>query len=134
MANVTIVYTAKRRLLAGVTAGDLVQLDLKITDFERTTMDKKNEVETLGGVVVTSLYNFHDRYEVSTGIIAPADQPALDQFGYSVLGGELFTVTNPDEADRLMEVKLVGRPRRSRAGKGTLNQFRYQYTFREVIG
>lgn len=133
MANCTIIYQAKRRLRPSVTAGDEVLLPLRVTQFERTTQAKENEVETLGGRVVSSLYSLKDRYEVATGVIPPELQPALDEFGYSVLSREPFTITHPDEAGRVMDVTLVGKLRRSRAGKNPANQFRYSFTVEEII-
>lgn len=133
MANCVITYQAKRRMRPGIVVGDQIALPLSVTQFERTTQAKENEVETLSGRTVSSLYSLKDRYEVATGVIPPEIQPALDEFGYSVVSREVFSITHPDEGGRVMDVTLVGKVRRTRAGKNPLNQFRYTFTVEEII-
>lgn len=133
MANCTVTYVAKRRLRNGVTAGDIITLPLRVTQFERDIQSRGSSVTTLSGREVTKLHALYEQYNVATGVVAPELQPIMDEFGFSVLAGETFTITHPDEGDREVEVTLVGKVRRSRAASIPLNQFRHSFTVREIV-
>jgi hypothetical protein len=131
MPNTQIVFTAKRRLVNPVDTE--VTIDLDLVSFDRSPSVTKTESQTLGGQRQSTLHNYTDAYQAVTEPIAPADQAAFDEFIYSTINEEEFTITNLDEGDRVMTVQRVGGHSRSRFTPGVVNEFSYSFNVREVI-
>lgn len=132
MANTTIIYTAARRLRSGVTAGDEITLEIDLESFDRSIRSNRRTSRAIDGTQSDVLHALNDIYDCATLAIAPANRSKVDEFLYSVSGGETFTMTNLDESDRVMTCKLQGDFSRSRETTAQVDFFNYTFSVQEV--
>lgn len=131
MAEVTIDYTARRKLTSGTSVGDPKTLTLELSEFNISVYDDVEQSEMIDGTTQESENFLFDRWSCSTINYTGDELAQLIEFLYSVRGGYNFVMTNPDEGDRLMEnCKLVGRFSARREGR-LIGNFRYSFVVQE---
>lgn len=128
---VDIIYTAKRKLVSAL--DEVVTIIQSVQSFERSPEVKKTSAMTIGGRTQSTLHYYTDTYQITTMPIESADQPLFDEFIYSTINGEEFTIDNPDEGLTDVLVQRIGEHSRTRVTTGQLNFFTYSFTVREVI-
>lgn len=132
MPNTTVVYTARRRLKSGVTDGDQITFSFDLESFDRTPTKDIKVSRSIDGTEQSVTNYIIDSYSCRTLPILPAERPDMDQFLYSVMDGETFTMTNLDESDRIMSCKLMGRDHsRTRETGAILDYFVYSFSVKE---
>jgi hypothetical protein len=127
---VDIVYTATRRLVNPL--DDEVTISQALKSFDRSPEVKKSSAMSLGGVIQSTLHNFTDDYSVTTMPVESAEQPEFDEFIYSTINAEEFTIQDPDD-NTVRSVQRVGDHNRTRVSSGITNVFIYSFNVREVI-
>jgi hypothetical protein len=135
--NAQIVYTAKRRLKTGVNVDDEVTLDVILTQWDRSTDTGIKQARTLSGSTRTTLMYFGDQWSVEIAMIGDYTQADVDQFFYSTLAGEAFSITDldaddPEEADAI-DVKRVGGYQRTRKSTAYVGRFDYRFRVEEAL-
>lgn len=131
MANITAIYTAKRRLRAGITAGDIETITFRATAYDRSMRSNIRTSTAIDGTQQHVTHFINDMYQINTMPIEAADRPKFDEFMYSVRGGESFDLTNVDEDDRVMTCKMQGNFSRSRVTSGVLDLFTYSFSVQD---
>lgn len=86
-------YTATRALLAGVSRGTTVELELDLRKWEESPRTTRADSFSIGGSSQSVLDRVDTVYAVQTNFHLEADLPALRQFVHSVAGLETFEVS-----------------------------------------
>ncbi len=88
-----IIYTAKRGLVAGHTAGQSYELEVGIEGVSPTFNREENTLTTLNGKEFTTFYRIEERDSFTTVAIDDVGLLAeMREFLLSVAAGELFSV------------------------------------------
>lgn len=133
MGNIAVSYVAKRRLKAGVTVGDDIELILTAVQFDRSTRADQKQVTTLSGSTRTTLMYIADSWSIGITMTDDLTQEDLDQFLHSTAGGETFLVIDIDTADTDREVKREGGFSRTRRSAADIGRFDYEFRVREAL-
>jgi hypothetical protein len=127
---VDIVYTAKRELVNAL--DDVVSITQSLQSYDRSTEVKKTESVSMGGQRQSTLHYYTNNFSIKTMPIAVADRPEFDEFIYSTINNETFTIVDVDDASTRV-VQRVGEHSRSRVTTGTVDYFTYSFNVREVV-
>jgi hypothetical protein len=131
MADVTVLYDAKRSLVNNL--GEDITISFR-SDFSKTPDVASSTIQSMdGSVQQTTLDYFRYVKTYSTAVIDEADYPTFVEFLSSVSGGEVFAISDPEENDRMMFVKLHGKFSQSRATDVRFNTFRFTFSCIEQV-
>jgi hypothetical protein len=131
--NAQIVYDAKRRLKPGVIVNDEITLNVILTQWDRSTQESTKEARTMSGGRRTTLMYFADRWDVEIAMIGDYTQADVDQFFYSTLAGETFSISDLDNGDEAIDVKRVGGYTRARKSSAYVGRFDYRFRVEEAL-
>ena len=127
---ISITYFAKRSLKVGVTAGDEITISFNATQYEPLINAEKDTTKALNGSKQTTLHNYLKGWSITayrTNNLTKAD---FDQFLNSVIGGEIFVVTDYDDGLDYAVV-LTGSYQMSRITNFNQGDFQYSFTCEE---
>lgn len=127
-----ITYEARRRLQGGVTAGDIIVLDVPLSsDGFNPDIDYSESVSKgVGGYVQTSEKFALDMWSIKTAFDDVNSYADYMQFLYSVLGGKRFSITDYDNNDEIVNVKMVGKWGQDSTRRFNAGEFNYSFTAR----
>jgi len=115
-------------------------IDMVATKFDRIADVNDKQLTTLDGRYRKIVYSDTNKINIEVvegkyldGSLDPLDDSAMTMFFKSVRSGEIFFISDLDNANALVEVQMVGRESRSRVSAVDVAKFRYQFTVREVI-
>lgn len=133
MASTTAIYTAKLELRSGVSVGDSEQMVFNVKSFSRSVNRSGSSDYTIGGVRQDVLNYIKKRWRVESTSVSGADRENMDEFVFSASDGHQFTITIPDEDDRVADVIMVdGQFSRRRVSDALLDDYFYSFTVEEV--
>ncbi len=109
-----ITYTAHARapLISGHTAGTSYSFDIKFRTYDRTINSPKTQHRALDNTIETVLKDVNQDLSVVIGAYGDSEQAQIDEFIYSVAGGEQFTIDLNGTAatpDAPVSVKYTGK-------------------------
>lgn len=129
---ITVVYTASRRLMSGVTKGDIITLEFPAEKFELGNTENSSSTIAIGGLPQVSFHHEFDSWSVKSTYDEVNTKEDYEQFLYSTMGGSIFTMTDYDESDTTKNVIRQGDFNRSRIRAFNAGEFSYQFNCREV--
>ena len=129
---ITIEYTAKRKLKAGVTIGDVISITIPVDNFALKTVIDESTNTAVGGAVQVSLKHYFDSWNIKTVYDSVNTKEDYEQFLYSVLGGVPFTITDYDDSDTVKNVIMQGSFNRDRIRAFNAGEFNYSFQIREI--
>lgn len=138
MSNCDISFVTKRSLVAGVLAGDEVTLHVELTQFDRKPDVNKKTNITLSNRRSSSLFFIGNSWSVSATESGTVKLPNVSEvplatehwtmFFESVANNEEFTITNLDDGDAEMVVKLSSDWGYARRSAAYVDEFTYSFT------
>jgi len=112
MSAITYTAHARATLISGHTAGNSYSFDVKIRAYDRTINSPKTQHRSLDNTIETILKRVDQGLSITIGAYGESDQAQIDEFVYSVAGGEAFTVDLNGTAatpDAPVSVKYTGK-------------------------
>ena len=141
--NCTITFDAKNALVSGVTAGDEIILSVAMTAFDLATKTNKVMNTTKSGKESSSKFYEEDTYSMEVlddGLVTFENLSTTDlttaymeMFLRSVDNSEDFTITDMDDSDASIDVKLKGSWSRVRRSASFVDKFNYSFTVRKAL-
>ena len=129
---ITIEYEAKRRLKSGVTAGDIITLEMPCEMFQPDITVDESVSTAVGGLPQVSLKHYFDTWQIKSLYDDVNAQEYYEQFLYSVLGGAPFNITDYDHSDEVKGVIMLGKFTKSPIRRFNAGEFNYSFNVREV--
>lgn len=105
--------------------------DFDVETFSSSISRNARETETLGGLSQTALYYIREGFSVKSVWLEGDDTKRMEEFLYSVSGGEVFNINTPDDELTFIPVKLDGEFSKERLSFRT-NYFAYSFTVKPV--
>lgn len=124
---ITVFYTPKRKLHP--TNSDAF-FSFETQSFDENVIVDKRETKTLDGKKQTALNYINDGGQVKTEPLRLDDYRKMEEFLYSVSGGELFVITFPDTKDPI-NAKLNGDFSKQRISTNT-DFFEYSFSYEQA--
>lgn len=141
--NCTITFDAKNALVSGVTADDEIILSVAMTAFDLATKTNKVMNTTKSGKESSSKFYAEDIYtmEILDGGLVTFENLSttdlttayMEMFLRSVDNSEDFTITDMDDSDASIDVKLKGSWSRTRRSASFVDKFNYSFTVRKAL-
>ena len=131
MADVTVDYTAKRNLtnLLGAPVTIVFRASVDVMDDISSS-----SVQSIDGTQQQTTLNYLRKIRTyKTGIIPPADIDEMEEFLASVSAGEVFTITDPEDSDRVMTVKFMGNFQRARVTDSEFLVWKFTFSVVEQV-
>jgi len=125
-----ITYSARRKLKGGVNVGDLVVLDVPLSAFDPDLDYSESSTISYGGFVQTSEKYVRDIWSIKTAYDDVNTYADYMQFLYSVLGGKRFSITDYDNNDAVVNVKMTGKWGQDSTRRFNKGEFNYSFTVR----
>ena len=125
-----ITYLARRKLKGGVSVGDLVVLDVPLSAFDPDIDYSDSSNTAIGGYVQTSEKYVRDIWSIKTAYDDVNTYADYMQFLYSVLGGKRFSITDYDNNDTVVNVKMTGKWGQDSTRRFNAGEFNYSFTVR----
>lgn len=121
-----ITYDAKRSLIPGVLEGDIVNLTISPTEFDRSVAQSKTEVESKSGVRQSVELYFKESFSILGEPVADATLDEWRMFLDSTRNGEPYLIEDIDFGGSIT-VKTIGSYSPSRYNKGRVGFFGYEW-------
>ena len=139
--NCTIEFEAKRDLIAGVTAGDSVSLEVELTAFDYEPQVSRKQTQTMDGSYFSSLFYIkrawsmtmteYGKFTYANSTTEDITADHVEMFWQSVINHEDFTITDLDKSDLSRIVCLIDVPSRTRRAANRVNMFEYSFNVAE---
>lgn len=127
---IEVTYFAKRSLKSGITAGDEVTLEFNATQMSPSVSVDKDMSKSLSGVKQSTLHNYLNVWNITGYRTDGIDYEDWNQFLNSVIGGEIFTLTDYDSEQEFAVVMTSGYSKQ-RITNFQQNDFQYTFTCEE---
>lgn len=124
-------YIAKRSLKAGVTAGDVIVIEINVTDFAPSLLVNKSSSDSLGGRTQQNLLSYKKTWAISTFRTDGFGADDWQMFVDSVVGGELFDMVDYDTGLGY-SVQMTGSYSMSRITNFNQSDFKFAFTVKEA--
>lgn len=121
----TVTYTPKRKIFE-----DNTTFTFDVESYSPVIERNIRETETLSGSVQTALYYLRDDSSVTTIWLVEDDYKRMEEFLYSVSGGEIFQMDSPEDAS-FLSYKLAANFTKERLSE-RVDIFKYSFQVKAV--
>ena len=127
-----ITYEARRELKSGIVKGDLITIDVPVSEFNPGLDYSESTSTAVGGYRQTSEKFYRKTYSIKTTQDDVNTQADYEQFLYSVLGGKVFSITDYDHNNAIINVKMDGPWSQDSERRFNAGEFNYTFTARSI--